>query len=136
ATYPSVTRADLPASLSKKWITDILRRRIGYRGLIASDDREMGGGRKAAPIGRAAVGFIRACGDLGLIWHEAENSQRDLETMAHVCEWAIQVGKLEIAEAALAGVGPIPLRAGQVRSTPSWNSWGMWSFPILRTSGG
>src|SRR5438128_1290273 len=50
ATYPSVTRADLPASLSKKWITDILRRRIGYRGLIASDDLEMGGVRKAAPI--------------------------------------------------------------------------------------
>src|SRR5437879_5769445 len=48
-TYPSVTRADLPASLSKKWITDILRRRIGYRGLIASDDLEMGGVRKAAP---------------------------------------------------------------------------------------
>ncbi|HEY8670435.1 MAG TPA: glycoside hydrolase family 3 N-terminal domain-containing protein, partial [Terriglobales bacterium] len=43
ANYPEVTRDKLPASLSKKWITDVLRRRIGYRGLVVSDDLEMGG---------------------------------------------------------------------------------------------
>src|SRR6266404_6744251 len=30
ANYPAVTGDDRPASLSKKWITDVLRRRIGY----------------------------------------------------------------------------------------------------------
>jgi beta-N-acetylhexosaminidase len=34
ANYPAVTRDKLPASLSKKWITDVLRKRIGYKGLI------------------------------------------------------------------------------------------------------
>ena len=38
--YPAVTRNRTPASLSKKWITDILRKKIGYRGLIVSDDLE------------------------------------------------------------------------------------------------
>ena len=42
AAYPAVTRNQTPASLSKTWITDILRKRIGYRNLIVSDDLEMG----------------------------------------------------------------------------------------------
>src|SRR3954468_11807160 len=41
AAYPQVTRDTLPASLSAKWVTDILRKRIGYRGLVVSDDLEM-----------------------------------------------------------------------------------------------
>jgi beta-N-acetylhexosaminidase len=86
ASYPAVTRDKLPASLSKKWIADILRRRIGYRGLIASDDLEMGGVLKAAPIDEAAVEFIRAGGDLCLICHEQENVERAFETMVRTAE--------------------------------------------------
>jgi beta-N-acetylhexosaminidase len=82
ANYPAVTRDRLPASLSKKWITNILRRRIGYRGLIASDDLEMGGVLKAAPIDKAAAEFIRAGGDLCLICHLQEYVERAFETMA------------------------------------------------------
>ena len=44
------TKDRTPASLSKKWITDILRKKIGYRGLVCSDDLEMGGVLAAAPI--------------------------------------------------------------------------------------
>ena len=43
AAYPKVTKAKLPASLSRMWITDILRKRIGYKNLIVSDDLEMEG---------------------------------------------------------------------------------------------
>src|SRR5437879_13436271 len=64
AAYPQVTHNRTPASLSKVWITDILRKRIGYRGLIVSDDLEMGGALSAAPIGEAAVAVIRPGGDL------------------------------------------------------------------------
>ncbi len=86
ANYPAVTRDQLPASLSKKWIAEILRRRIGYRGLIASDDLEMGGVLKAAAIDEAAMGFIRAGGDLCLICHEQENVERAFETLVRTAE--------------------------------------------------
>ncbi len=72
AAYPQVTRDRTPASLSKMWITDILRRRIGYRNLIVSDDLEMGGVLSAAPIGEAAVEFVRAGGDLCLVCHRED----------------------------------------------------------------
>src|SRR6202167_6108764 len=41
AAVPAVTKDRTPASLSKRWITAILREKIGYRGLICSDDLEI-----------------------------------------------------------------------------------------------
>ncbi|HEY6765022.1 MAG TPA: beta-N-acetylhexosaminidase [Candidatus Sulfotelmatobacter sp.] len=72
AAYPQVTRDRNPASLSKTWITDILRKQIGYRNLIVSDDLEMGGVLSAAPVGEAAVAHIRAGGDLCLVCHRED----------------------------------------------------------------
>ena len=72
AAYPRVTKTKTPASLSKIWITDILRKRIGYKNLIVSDDLEMGGVLSAAPVGEAAVEFVRAGGDLCLVCHRED----------------------------------------------------------------
>jgi beta-N-acetylhexosaminidase len=72
AAYPTVTKKSVPASLSKVWITDILRKRIRYRNLIVSDDLEMGGVLSATSPGQAAVEFIRAGGDLCLICHRED----------------------------------------------------------------
>jgi len=72
AAYPLVTKDRTPASLSKIWITDILRKRIGYRKLIVSDDLEVGGVLSAAPVGAAAVEFIRSGGDLCLVCHRED----------------------------------------------------------------
>ncbi len=71
--YPQVTNDRTPASLSGRWITDILRKRIGYRNLIVSDDLEMGGVLSAAPVGQAAVQFVRAGGDLCLVCHREDH---------------------------------------------------------------
>jgi len=81
AAFPSVTKDRAPASLSKKWITDILRKKIGYRGLVCSDDLEMGGVLAAAPIEQAAIGHIRAGGDLALICHQEDFIRRAHEAM-------------------------------------------------------
>jgi beta-N-acetylhexosaminidase len=82
AAFPAVTKDRTPASLSKKWITGILRKKIGYRGLICSDDLEMGGVLASAAIDQATVeqvtieqvtiGHIRAGGDLALICHRED----------------------------------------------------------------
>lgn len=81
ATFPAVTKDRTPASLSKKWITDILRTKIGYRGLVCSDDLEMGGALAAAPIEQAIIAHIRAGGDLGLICHQEDFILRAHEVM-------------------------------------------------------
>jgi beta-N-acetylhexosaminidase len=86
AAFPAITRDHTPASLSKKWITDILRKKIGYRGLVCSDDLEMGGVLAAAPIEQAIVGHIRAGGDLGLICHQEDFILRAHEALVSETE--------------------------------------------------
>jgi len=91
AAFPMVTKETIgenpiPASLSKKWITEILRKKIGYRGLIASDDLEMGGVLAAAPIEQAAIGHIRAGGDLALICHKEDFILRAHEALVREAE--------------------------------------------------
>ena len=86
AAFPAVTKDRTPASLSKKWIADVLRKKIGYRGLICSDDLEMGGVLAAAPIEQAAIGHIHAGGDLCLICHQEDFIRRAHEAMIREAE--------------------------------------------------
>jgi beta-N-acetylhexosaminidase len=86
ANYPTITHDRTPASLSRKWITDVLRKKIGYRGLVVSDDLEMGGVLKAAPIAQAAVEHIRAGGDLCLICHREDFIAEAYEMLLKVAE--------------------------------------------------
>jgi len=82
AAFPAVIKEQIPASLSKKWITDILRQKIGYRGLICSDDLEMGGVLapalseqapfKQVTIEQVTIRHVRAGGNLGLICHQED----------------------------------------------------------------
>jgi beta-N-acetylhexosaminidase len=81
AAYPQVTGEPIPASLSKKWITDILRKKIGYKGLIVSDDMEMGAVLDFAPIEQTVVQHICAGGDLALICHREELILRAYEAL-------------------------------------------------------
>jgi beta-N-acetylhexosaminidase len=86
AAYPGVTKERIPASLSKKWITDILRKKIGYNGLIVSDDMEMGAVLDFAPIEETVVQHIRAGGNLALICHKEEMIVRAYESLMHEAE--------------------------------------------------
>ncbi len=65
ATYPRLRRIeDVPASVSRFWITETLRRRMGYDGLVLSDDMEMGGLLTQMSIEDASVAAIVAGTDL------------------------------------------------------------------------
>jgi len=59
ASYPTAGET-APASVSHYWITEVLTRRIGYRGLIVSDDMEMGGILSRMSIEEAVVGAVSA----------------------------------------------------------------------------
>ena len=60
----SRTKDRAPASISRHWITNILKKRVGFSGLILSDDMEMGGILTQASIEEAAIQAILAGSDL------------------------------------------------------------------------
>ena len=86
AAYPAVTRDRMPASISRKWMAEILRKRIGYRGLVVSDDLEMGGVLGAVSIEQAAVETLRAGADLFLVCHKEELVRRSHEAVVREAE--------------------------------------------------
>jgi len=72
AAYPQTPGKHEPASASRFWITETLRKKIGYRGLVLSDDLEMGGILKFLPVEEAALAVIRAGSEMILICHSPE----------------------------------------------------------------
>ncbi len=99
AAYPDTPGKGVPASASKYWITSILRKRIGYRGIILSDDLEMGGILKFLPIDEAAVQTIRAGSDLSAICHSPELTLRAYEALITEGERSAAFRKLLLTRA-------------------------------------
>jgi beta-N-acetylhexosaminidase len=86
ANYPSVTGDKLPASISPHWITEILRNRIGYRGLIVSDDLEMGAALAAGSIGETAIAAVGAGANLVLVCRREEMVREAWEALLQHAE--------------------------------------------------
>ncbi len=99
AAYPETPSGNRPASASPYWITTVLRKRIGYRGLIFSDDLEMGGILKFMPIEEAALAAVRAGMDLIEICHSPELILRAYEALLTEAERSTAFRKLLLARA-------------------------------------
>jgi beta-N-acetylhexosaminidase len=68
--YPAIDGK--PASFSRKIITDLLRRQLGFTGLVLTDDLEMGA---IASFEDAVGGAIEAGADMLLVCHTPEKAQ-------------------------------------------------------------
>jgi len=81
AAYPLTAGKCTPASVSRYWIQNVLRKQIGYKGLVFSDDLEMGGILKHMDIEEAALESMRAGMDLIEICHSPELILRAYEAL-------------------------------------------------------
>jgi len=77
--YPRLDPSGVPATFSRLIVGDYLRGELGFRGVIVSDDLEMGAVSEACPIGEAAVKALAAGHDLLLVCH-TEAAQRGAAT--------------------------------------------------------
>ncbi|MCI0355724.1 MAG: beta-N-acetylhexosaminidase [Acidobacteria bacterium] len=86
AAFPQVTGDRTPASLSAKWMTGVLRKRIRYAGLIISDDLEMGGVLAAGSVEDVAVASVQAGADMLLVCRQQALVQRAYEAVLRRAE--------------------------------------------------
>jgi beta-N-acetylhexosaminidase len=100
AAYPDTPGKVRPASASAFWITKVLREMIGYRGIILSDDLEMGGILKSLPVDEAAIAAVVAGSDLLEICHSPELILRSYEALLSEAERSATFRKLLQARAA------------------------------------
>lgn len=72
--YPELDATN-PASLSKNIMTDLLRGELGYKGIIITDDMEMGAVANHNDFRSVGVNAVKAGADIVLICHEYEHEQ-------------------------------------------------------------
>jgi len=89
---PLVTGDELPATLSPKLTGDMLRRELGFGGLVVTDSLSMGAVAKSYPAGEVAVRAVRAGADVAL-------TPPDPKAAVDALEAAVKRG--EISEARL-----------------------------------
>lgn len=66
---------EYPASLSSKIMTDLLRNKLGYKGIIITDDMEMGAVANHNDFRSIGVKAVKAGVDIVLVCHEYEHQQ-------------------------------------------------------------
>lgn len=119
AAYPQTPGRKEPASASRFWIAETLRKNIGYKGLILSDDLEMGGILKFLPVEEAAVAAIRAGSDLIEICHSAELILRSYEALISEAERSASFRKLLLGAARDSSRKRARLYAGGIPKPPT-----------------
>ncbi len=72
--YPALDE-EYPASLSSKIMTDLLRNELGYKGIIITDDMEMGAVANHNDFRSIGVNAVKAGADIVLVCHEYEHQQ-------------------------------------------------------------
>jgi len=84
ATYPTLDPG-VPATLSRKIMTELLREKMGFGGLVISDDLEMGAIEKAKPLPEgtahafeAGIDLLLICKDQSLLLESIEHLRNKL----------------------------------------------------------
>ena len=84
---PALAPADLPATLSSAILTDLLRKELGFKGLVVTDALEMGGIARGYGPGEAAVRALEAGADALLMPSDTDAALKTVTA-------AVQSGRL------------------------------------------
>ena len=117
--FPAIAGEDVPASLSPVFMSELLRERLGFDGVVVTDDLEMTGAvQHAGSPAEAVVAAIEAGNDLALVshtpaWQEQawevarRRMKEDEQFRRRVAEAAWRV--LEAKRAAVTATPPLPV---------------------------
>jgi len=104
-TIYSAIDADHPATLSALILEGLLRREIGYDGLVITDDLEMGAIENDGTVAEAAFASFLAGADLLLICHDHEKiRQSHARLLAGVTSGAVSGARLDASRRRIASV--------------------------------
>ena len=85
--FPAIeTEPGIPATLSEKVLTGLLRKQLNYDGVIITDDMEMGAIAENFGTREAVVRAIKAGADIVLVCHSLERQTQSIEAVKQAVE--------------------------------------------------
>ncbi|MDL2292081.1 beta-N-acetylhexosaminidase [Acholeplasma sp. OttesenSCG-928-E16] len=84
--YPELTENDLPATLSKKCLTGLLRNELGFEGLIVTDGMEMKAIKDNYTVNEGVLMAVNAGADLFCICHYEDEQSSAMERLKKAVE--------------------------------------------------
>lgn len=111
---PAVDPSGMPASLSSKVIDGLLRKEMGFDGVVITDDLEMRAIADMMPVGQAAIRAIQAGADVVMVIWTAHKKREVFESLIE----AVRTGKITRArlDQSVRRVLRLKLRRGALRS--------------------
>jgi beta-N-acetylhexosaminidase len=108
--YPALD-PDHPATVSRAILTDLLRTRLGFAGVIASDDLDMRAIADHQSIGDAAVATLRAGADALLVCQDLNHAVAAFGAIDRaVTDGVLAAGTVTAAAQRVARLGELPRR--------------------------
>jgi len=92
--YPALDPSGVPATISAPILGDLLRRRLGFDGLIVTDGLEMDGISRLMPLGEAAVRAVEAGVDIVLCVRQRPGNGQVIEEIRESLLKAAGEGRL------------------------------------------
>ncbi len=113
ALYPKIDDSGLPASLSRVMITDQLRGRLGFGGLVVSDDLDMGAITEGWSLEESVSLAIQGGTDLVLICHRLKRAAEAARAVSKIDSAALApaLTRLTSMREKLTAPGPFSLEA-------------------------
>ncbi len=109
--YPEVD--DLPASFSRHWLQEELRERLDFRGVIFSDDLNMGAAAEQGSMSDRCAGTLDAGCDMVLI---CNNREGVLEVLDAMSDYSNPVSQIRLVRMHGRSMPPWD----ELRATPQW----------------
>ncbi|MBU5674322.1 beta-N-acetylhexosaminidase [Paenibacillus brevis] len=100
--FPQIEKSGVPGTMSYTIITEILKEKLGFKGLVVSDCLEMDAIKRNYGTAKGALGAVKAGVDLVFISHTPEM----VKEAVHLIERAVSTGDLDegVIDAAVAKI--------------------------------
>ncbi len=121
---------DLPATLSRSVLTGLLRDQLKFKGILVTDDLEMGAITESFGIAQAASMSFHAGADLLLICHRLDQQRLTAETLLKQAQENKETARR--VEESLARIAAARKRLPETGSTGTISDWQRKHVPLIK----
>lgn len=117
--FPAVEPEQIPATLSSRVLTDLLRNQLGFEGVITTDCLEMNAISQTIGVARGAVRALKAGADMVMVSHRLDYQRETIDAIVT----AVRSGELPLSRITSAYERVNLMKKTRLQTPPDNTSW-------------